>query len=159
MMEELYLELMEYLEQNARALRLATLDEDYGQLEAMLNGEDGYPIPFPALLVSFGETQWDTTKPAADQRGSLLVTTRLAFDCYDDTHLGAGQREYARRRYRSARMLHGKLRGLRMESIDATPMMRVASRTVALPHGIKVYETDYRIRITESDPAALNSGE
>lgn len=153
-MEELYLELMEYLEDNARDLDLATLDEDYGQLEAMLNGEDGYPIPFPALLIAFGEAQWDTTKPSLDQRGTMLVTTRLAFDCYDDTHMGANQREYARERYHKARILHGKMRGLQMESIDSTPMVRVASRTVALPHGIKVYETDYRIRITESDPAA-----
>lgn len=153
-MEELYIELMEYLERNAQDLRLSTLDEDYGQLEAMLNGEDGYPIPFPALLIAFGETQWDTTKPVQDQRGSLLVTTRLAFDCYDDTHLYAGQREYARERYRSAKVLHGKMRGLRMESVDSTPMIRIASRTVALPHGIKVYETDYRIRITERDPVA-----
>ena len=153
-MEELYIELLEYLERNAQDLRLSTLDEDYGQLEAMLNGEDGYPIPFPALLIAFGETQWDTTKPVQDQRGSLLVTTRLAFDCYDDTHLYAGQREYARKRYRSAKVLHGKMRGLRMESVDSTPMIRIASRTVALPHGIKVYETDYRIRITERDPVA-----
>ncbi len=153
-MEELYLELMEYLERNAQDLGLATLDEDYGQLEAMLNGEDGYPIPFPALLIAFGETQWDTTKPVLDQRGSLLVTTRLAFDCYDDTHLYAGQREYARERYQSAKALHGKMRGLRLESVDSTPMVRIASRTVALPHGIKVYETDYRIRITEVDPVA-----
>ena len=153
-MEELYLELMDYLEQHALDLGLATLDEDYGQLEAMLNGEDGYPIPFPALLIAFGETQWDTSKPTLDQRGTMLVTTRLAFDCYDDTHMGANQREYAQERYHKALILHGKMRGLQMESIDTTPMVRVASRTVALPHGIKVYETDYRIRITEPDPAA-----
>ena len=158
-MEELYLELMEYLEDNARDLCLETLDEDYGQLEAMLNGEDGYPIPFPALLVAFGETQWDTTKPVRDQRGAMLVTTRLAFDCYDDTHLGAGQRGYARARYRKARLLHGKMRGLQMDSIDTSPMVRIASRTVALPRGIKVYETDYRIRITERDPEAVDPGE
>lgn len=153
-MEQLYLELMEYLEQHARDLGLSTLDEDYGQLEAMLNGEDGCPIPFPALLIAFGETQWDSTKPVRDQRGSMLVTTRLAFDCYDDTHMGAGQREYAQSRYRTALALHRKMRGLQMESIDSSPMVRVASRTVALPHGIKVYETDYRIRITEPEPAA-----
>ena len=158
-MEQLYLELMEYLEQHAHDLGLSTLDEDYGQLEAMLNGEDGYPITFPALLIAFGETQWDSTKPVRDQRGSMPVTTRLAFDCYDDTHLYAGQRGYARERYRSARALHGKMRGLQLESIDSSPMVRIASRTVALPGGIKVYETDYRIRITEPDPAAMYSGE
>lgn len=158
-MEELYLELMEYLEQHAQDLGLATLDEDYGQLEAMLNGEDGYPITFPALLIAFSEVQWSEPKPVRDQRGALLVTTRLAFDCYDDTHLHAGQREYAQERYRSARQLHGKMRGLQMESIDSSPMVRIASRTVALPGGIKVYETDYRIRITEPDPVAPDPAE
>ena len=154
-MEELYIELMEYLGENARDLGLATLDEDYGQLEAMLNGEDGYPIPFPALLISFGETQWESLSLAWDQRGSILVTTRLAFDCYDDTHMGSGQREYARERYRKARLVHKKLRGQKMESLKSTPLVRVASRTQALPHGIKVYETDYRIRITEKDQGDL----
>lgn len=158
-MEELYLELMDYLEQHALGLGLSTLDEDYGQLEAMLNGEDGYPIPFPALLIAFGETQWDTTKPSLDERGTMLVTTRLAFDCYDDTHMGANQREYARKRYQKARSLHRKMRGLQMESIDTTPMVRVASRTVALPRGIKVYEADYRIRITETFPEDQDSEE
>ena len=153
-MEELYLELMEYLEQHVQDLGLSALDEDYGQLEAMLNGEDGYPIAFPALLIAFGEVQWDVTKPVMDQRGQLLVSTRLAFDCYDDTHLYAGQREYAHERYEAARTLHGRMRGLRLASIDSSPLLRVASRTVALPRGIKVYETDYRIRITEPDPAA-----
>ena len=147
-MEELYTELMEYLEKHFSTLRLSTLDEDYGQLEAMLNGEDGYPITFPALLLSVGETTWETVK-AQEQRGTMIITTRLAFDCYDDTHYGANQREHALERIKTAGDLHKLLQGCRPEAMGASPMIRVASRTAALPHGIKVYEADYRLKITE----------
>ena len=149
-MEELYTELVEYLEQHFDELHLSTLDEDYGQLEAMLNGEDTYPITFPALLISIGETSWESVK-APEQRGLMTVTTRLAFDCYDDTHSGANQRAYALRRIKSAGKLHKLLhwQTLELKSMGAGPLIRVASRTVALPHGIKVYEADYRIRLTE----------
>lgn len=147
-MEELYTELIEYLEEHYDELGLSALDEDYGQLEAMLNGEDTYPITFPALLIAVGETSWETTK-APEQRGTVMITTRLAFDCYDDTHYGAGQREYARERIAKAGQLHRLLQGKCPESMGASPFIRIASRTAALPHGIKVYEADYRLRLTE----------
>ena len=147
-MEELYTELTEYLEEHFEELGLSVLDEDYGQLEAMLNGEDTYPITFPALLISVGETSWETTK-APEQRGTMTVTTRLAFDCYDDTHYGANQREYARERIRKAGQLHRLLQWQSPQAMGAGPLIRTASRTAALPHGIKVYEADYRLRLTE----------
>ena len=147
-MEELYTELIEYLEQHFDDLGLSTLDEDYGQLEAMLNGEDTYPITFPALLISVGETTWETVK-APEQRGTMYITTRLAFDCYDDTHYGADQKHYARNRIETAGRLHKLLQGQNPEAMGAGPLIRTASRTVALPHGIKVYEADYRLKITE----------
>lgn len=147
-MEELYTELIEYLERHYDDLGLSTLDEDYGQLEAMLNGEDTYPITFPALLISVGETTWETVK-APEQRGTMYITTRLAFDCYDDTHYGADQRHYARHRIKMAGSLHKLLQGVRPESMGSSPLIRTASRTAALPKGIKVYEVDYRLKITE----------
>lgn len=147
-MEELYTELTEYLEEHFEELGLSVLDEDYGQLEAMLNGEDTYPITFPALLIAVGEASWETFK-ADEQRGTMIITTRLAFDCYDDTHYGAGQREYARERIETAGKLHKLLQGLRPEAMGAGPLTRMASRTAALPKGIKVYEVDYRLKITE----------
>lgn len=147
-MEELYTELIEYLERHYAVLGLSALDEDYGQLEAMLNGEDTYPITFPALLISVGETTWETVK-APEQRGTMYITTRLAFDCYDDTHYGADQRHYARERIRKAGELHKSLHGQAPDAMGAGPLIRIASRTVALPKGIKVYEADYRLKITD----------
>lgn len=147
-MEELYTELIEYLERHYDDLGLSTLDEDYGQLEAMLNGEDTYPITFPALLISVGETTWETVK-AQEQRGTIIITTRLAFDCYDDTHYGADQRQYAQERIKTAGDLHKLLQCCQPDAMGASPLVRFASSTVALPRGIKVYEADYRLKITE----------
>lgn len=147
-METLYMELIEYLESHFDALGLSVLDEDYGQLEAMLNGEDTYPITFPALLISFGETTWETVK-SPEQRGTMYITTRLAFDCYDDTHYGANQRQFAEERIKIAGQLHKIMQGARPEAMGASPLTRTSSRTAALPKGIKVYEADYRLKITE----------
>ena len=149
-MEELYNELMEYLREHMTELGLEGLDEDYGQLEALLNGEDTYPVTFPCLLIVLGEAQWADYKPTdGKQRGQMTVTTRLAFDCYDDTHVGADQQEYAHERQHKARCLHRLLQGSAPRTCNGSAMSRTASRTISLPGGIKVYETDYKLRLSD----------
>lgn len=149
-MEELYNELMEYLRNHMVELGLEGLDEDFGQLEALLNGEDTYPVTFPCLLIVLGEAQWADYKPTeGKQRGQMTVTTRLAFDCYDDTHAGAEQQEYAQERQRKARRLHRLLQGSAPHTCNGSAMSRTASRTITLPGGIKVYETDYKLRLSD----------
>ena len=148
-MEELYNELMKYLSQYRERLGVTVIDEDWGQLEAMLNGEDTYPVTFPCLLIGFGEAQWSDVKPSPRQRGSISIITRLAFDCYDDTHSEAGQQEYAHDRNLAAHKLHCLLQGMVPECLDCSSMSRYSSRTISLPHGIKVYEAEYRLRLTE----------
>lgn len=149
-MEELYNELMDYLGSHIECLGVTAIDEDWGQLEALLNGEDTYPVTFPCLLIAFGEAQWTDYKPSDGlQRGTMTVTTRLAFDCYDDTHTGAEQQCYARDRHQTAKALHRLLQGKVPECLGCSPLSRTASRTISLPHGIKVYESEYRVRITE----------
>lgn len=149
-MEELYNELMEYLRGHMAELGLEGLDEDYGQLEALLNGEDTYPVTFPCLLIVLGEAQWIDYKPTdGKQRGHMTVTTRLAFDCYDDTHAGADQQGYAHFRQHMARRLHRLLQGSTPRTCNGSAMSRTASRTISLPGGIKVYETDYKLRISD----------
>lgn len=150
-MEKLYNELMAYLQDHAEDLGISSIDEDWGQLEALLNGEDTYPVTFPCLLISFGETQWsDLQSAAARQRGEMRITTRLAFDCWDDTHAGSEQQCYGAVRHHVAGELHNLLQGKRPESVNgASALSRAASRTISLPHGIKVYETDYRLRLSD----------
>lgn len=56
-MEELYLFVQDLLAK--RIPSLGTIDEDYGQVEAMLNGSsDTYPITFPAALIGNMSIDW-----------------------------------------------------------------------------------------------------
>jgi hypothetical protein len=151
-MEKLYTDLMTYLGEHLSELGVTTLDEDYSQLEALLNGEDSYPVVFPCILLGFGEAVWDPFKTGAcgnGQRGTMTVTTRLAFDCYDDSHYGADQSEYAEERHVKAKALHELLHGYIPDSCEGSAMLRTASRCISLPGGIKVYETDYRLKLTD----------
>ena len=40
------------------------VDEDYGQLDALKNGEPVYPVAFPCVLVGIPETVWGNLKAA-----------------------------------------------------------------------------------------------
>ena len=77
-MEQHYQQLRAVLE---TVPELSHIDEDSGQLEAMLNGEDTYPITFPAALISFGDVLWENVKNDGTQLGKGTVTRRVAFDC------------------------------------------------------------------------------
>lgn len=76
-MEQHYQQLREVLEE---LQSLSYIDEDTGQFEAMLNGEDTYPITFPAALVIFGDILWENVKNDGTQMGKGIVTIRIAFD-------------------------------------------------------------------------------
>ena len=84
---------------------VSLIDEDCGQLEALINGEDQYPVTFPCVLISIPETIWENLKGNL-QHGKTTVTVRLAFDCYDDTHYGSTQEQHAAERMRLASRLY-----------------------------------------------------
>lgn len=138
-MEQHYQQLRDVLEE---LQGLSYIDEDTGQLEAMLNGEDTYPITFPAALVNFGDILWENVKNDGTQKGKGLVTIRIAFDCYDDSHYGAGQDEYGAQRREFVGRVHKAIHGLRAV-VTGRPYLRTASHAYALPGRIKVYELDY----------------
>ena len=73
---------------------IALIDEDCGQLEALANGEDQYPVTFPCVLIGIPQTVWENVKNGL-QHGKTTLTVRLAFDCYDDTHYGSTQERHA----------------------------------------------------------------
>ncbi|MDY3790576.1 hypothetical protein [Bacteroides fluxus] len=120
---------------------IALIDEDYGQLEALAGGEEQYPVTFPCILIGTPEVQWDNLK-GNRQHGRCSLTTRLAFDCYDDTHYGSTQEHHATERMRLASRLNDCLHGWSFEGCT-TVLIRRASRQFSLPGGIKVYETEY----------------
>lgn len=50
---------------------ITLIDEDCGQLEALANGEDQYPVTFPCVLIGIPETIWETMKSGI-QHGKTL---------------------------------------------------------------------------------------
>lgn len=126
---------------------VSLIDEDCGQLEALQNGEDQYPVTFPCVLIGIPETLWDTLKGNL-QHGKTTVTVRLAFDCYDDTHYGSTQEQHAAERMALAQRLNNALHGWRFDGC-ATVLIRRASRQFSLPGGIKVYEVEYTTTVAD----------
>ena len=145
-MEQLFNDLQRQIADKMGAF-VSLIDEDCGQLEALANGEDQYPVTFPCILIGVPETKWETLN-AATQQGKLILTVRMAFDCYDDTHYGSSQEQKAAERLSRARQLNSYLHGWRFEGC-ARGMERTFSRQFSLPGGIKVYEHQYSTVVME----------
>lgn len=122
------------------------IDEDCGQLDAIAQGLDQYPVTFPCVLLSDSEVAFRDVKEPA-QRGTLTMTVRLAFDVYDDTRLGSGQEQSIAERMEANTQLTEILNGLRLP--DSRDMLRrTLFRSYSMPHGVKVYETIYQANVT-----------
>lgn len=124
-----------------------TVDEDYGQLEALDNEQlDMYPLTFPAILIDLPGTEWTDTGDIA-QRGTCEVRVRLILDCYDDTHAGSQTTDLIMQREEKRKALHALLQGFRPSSEGA--LIRTRSRFFTFNHGIKVYEETYTCALSE----------
>ena len=126
---------------------ITLIDEDCGQLEALANGEDQYPVTFPCVLIGIPETIWETMKSGI-QHGKTTLTVRLAFDCYDDTHYGSSQEQHAAERMALAGRLNSYLHCWRFDEC-ATVLIRRTSRQFSQPGGIKVYEMEYTTTVAD----------
>jgi len=124
--------------------QLALIDEDYGQLET---DEDTYPVLFPCALVGNMQAEWNDTG-LGQQQGTVTFTTRLAIDCYDDTHVGSGTTEKVRERLQLANELYKALQWFKPTD-DMGPMFRIKGRNYSLPGGIKVYETMFQFEVVD----------
>lgn len=124
-----------------------TVDEDYGQLEALDNEQlDMYPLTFPAILIDLPGTEWTDTGDIA-QRGTCEVRVRLILDCYDDTHAGSQTTDRIMQREEKRKALHALLQGYRPS--DEGALIRTRSRFFTFNHGIKVYEETYTCALSE----------
>ena len=125
-----------------------TVDEDYGQLEALDNEQlDMYPLTFPAILIDLPGTEWTDTGDIA-QRGTCEVRVRLILDCYDDTHAGSQTTDRIMQRKEKRKALHALLQGYRPSGEGA--LVRTRSRFFTFNHGIKVYEETYTCALSEA---------
>ena len=125
-----------------------TVDEDYGQLEALDNDNlDMYPLTYPAILIDLPGTDWTDTGDLT-QRGTCEVRVRLILDCYDDTHAGSQTTERIMQREEKRKALHALLQGYRPSGEGA--LVRTRSRFFTFNHGIKVYEETYTCALSEA---------
>lgn len=125
-----------------------TVDEDYGQLEAIDNDDvDMYPLAFPAILIDLPGTDW-TDAGDWTQQGTCEVRVRLVLDCYDDTHAGSQTVGRIMEREEKRKALHTLLQGHRASSEGA--LVRTRSKFFTFNHGIKVYEATYTCAVSEA---------
>ena len=125
-----------------------TVDEDYGQLEALDNENlDMYPLTYPAVLIDLPGTDWTDTGDLT-QRGTCEVRVRLILDCYDDTHAGSHTTDRIMQREEKRKALHALLQGYRPSGEGA--LVRTRSRFFTFNHGIKVYEETYTCALSEA---------
>lgn len=137
-MEELYLFAQDLLAERIPAL--GTIDEDYGQVEAMLNGSsDTYPITFPAALIGNMSIDWNDVGGGI-QTGRCLFTVRLFCECLEDTHRGSGTESSMRNRLALNNEVYLALQGKALQN-STDYFARVKQADYFLPGAIKVYET------------------
>lgn len=145
-MEQLFNDLQTHIAEKL-GNEISLIDEDYGQLEALQNGEDQYPVTFPCVLIGMPTVQWRDLK-SASQLGTLSLTVRLAFDCYDDTHYGSTQQQAAAGRMTLSNRLNACINGWKFNGC-ARSMRRLRTQCYSLPRGIKVYEHTYETEVED----------
>lgn len=139
-MEELYFFAQDLL--GRRIPTLGTIDEDYGQVEAMVNGSaDTYPIIFPAALIGNMSIDWEDAGGGV-QIGHCTFTVRLFCECLEDTHRGSGTEDSMRKRLALNNEVYLALQGQALKR-NMEPFARVKQADYFLPGGIKVYETAF----------------
>lgn len=121
--------------------RLALIDEDCGQLEAVAEKDEAgqYGVPFPCVLISPVEVEWTAPK-SLPQRGRATLTVRLACDATDSATTA--------HRLQLAADVHAAIHGWTFEGCNG-PMRRTHSRQFSRKGGIKVYETTYVAPVDE----------
>jgi hypothetical protein len=144
-MESLVYQLISYIK--AKMPALMTVDEDYGQLEAIdSEDKDTYPVVFPAVLLNPSETEWSSLE-GKSQKGKAIIIVKLIIDCYDDTHAGSGTLDSIKVRADTIKELHQLLQCYRPDGDGE--MIREKSRFYTWSHGLKVYEMHYSVSVTE----------
>lgn len=139
-MEEILIAVLNRIEQKVAGLSL--IDEDAGQLEALENGEDTYPVTFPCVLAGNTDINWEDIGIGV-QKGHVQMTVKLAIDCYDDTHIGSGTTDKIRERQQLSAEVYKALQSFRLNKYMG-PMVRVKSRDYTLPGNVKVYEKIFK---------------
>jgi len=128
---------------------LTLIDEDYGQVEAMVNGSgDTYPITFPAALIGNMSIDWKDIGGGV-QTGRCQFSVRLFCECLQDSHKGSGTESSMRDRLALNNEVYLALQG-RVLKKHSDYLARVKQGDYFLPGGIKVYETIFAFDIHDN---------
>lgn len=143
MMEQLFNDLRTQITA-AMGAAVTTTDEDWGQLEALRDGEAQYPVTFPCVLISMPSVEWRNVKTGNVQPGTLTLTVRLAFDCRDEAAATD-----ATDRMILSRRLDACLNGWIFYGC-ARSLTRRRTQCTSLPGGIRVYEHTYDTTVEDA---------
>lgn len=121
------------------------VDEDYGQLDALKNGEETYAVTFPCVLVGVPETNWESLN-ADTQRGLLTISVRLAVNCGVQIPEGSSAAEQAAQRNGWVEELNDAVQGWQFDGCQSAAR-RTRSVQTAMPGNVKVYEQQYDITV------------
>lgn len=153
-MEQLMNDLLRQIAEKMGNL-VEVVDEDYGQLDAMKNGEPAYPVTFPCVLVGVPETTWDSLS-AGTQRGWLILSVRLAFDCGVQLSVaGDTVSERVAQRYQLVSRLNEAVQGWCFEGCQSAAV-RTKSVQTAEQGNIKVYELQYAVTVIERNQNSVS---
>lgn len=150
-MESIYLKIAERLRRLIPELN--HIDEDTGQLyPVQYDDRYGYPILFPCCLIDASTIDFKVEKFPDIQRGTATVAVKVAFQCDEDSHYtsidGNGDFKEMEKRLLTNRKvvcaLHGYCFGEGMSELQ-----RIQSRAYSLTGRVKVYETSFRVNISE----------
>ncbi|MBO7052216.1 MAG: hypothetical protein J6W24_06080 [Prevotella sp.] len=144
-MESLLYNLVTYIKEQMPSLTM--VDEDYGQLEALDNENvDMYPLTYPAVLIDAPQADWSNLA-GKSQKGTATVNVKLIIDCYKDTHYESGSTDGIMERAEMVEQLHKALQ--RYRPADDGELIRTKSRFYTWNHGIKVYQAEYTVAVTD----------
>ena len=148
-MEQLMSDLLRQIAEKMGNL-VEVVDEDYGQLDALKNGEPVYPVAFPCVLVGIPETVWGNLK-ADTQRGEPTLSVRLAFDCGVQPPVDESTAvELATQRYQLVKRLNDAVQGWGFEGCRSAAVRTKSVQTVE-PGNVKVYEQQYAVMVIERE--------
>lgn len=147
-MEQILTAIIDKLQENAVALGLSYIDEEYGQVDIIDDASrETYPVTFPAVLVDAQGTTWQNLGEM-HQKGTASIAVNIYLDCYDDTHAYSNTIDKVRERMELVRNVTELLQG--WEPVEGGgSLIRQSSAATTNNHGIKLYQTVFSMPIYE----------
>lgn len=142
-MDQLYKALVQQLKNNVP--ELLWIDLEQGQLETP---EDQYPVQFPCCLISFPNVPAWQSLGNGLQIGDALITFRIAFDIYEDTHKEAPDMEDALLKLQLINKIHKYLHHFEGEHFNK--LERTGSSQEQRPDSLLVFNMQYNTNIRDA---------